>query len=120
MKPVEIVRVYEDSGRRKGEYRALIDRLWPRGISRDQIDFDEWLKGVAPSSELRRWFGHESSRYLEFSKRYQQELSVEPACEFVDMLVGIAKRQPVILLTATRNLAESSALVLQEFLLGQK
>ena len=72
---LEIVRVYEDAGRRRGERRVLVDRLWPRGVSKEVIDYDEWTKDVAPSSELRRWYGHEPARFSEFSRRYRRELA---------------------------------------------
>jgi uncharacterized protein YeaO (DUF488 family) len=110
---VEIVRVYEDAGRRRGERRVLVDRLWPRGVSKEVIDYDEWTKDVAPSSELRRWYGHEPARFSEFSRRYRRELAKPPAAEAVDCLREVAARRQLVLLTATRDVEHSGAAVLR-------
>jgi uncharacterized protein YeaO (DUF488 family) len=75
---VEVVRVYEDPGRSPGEHRVLVDRLWPRGLTKTSVDFDEWEKDVAPSTELRRWYGHDPGRFAEFARRYRAELAGEP------------------------------------------
>src|SRR5665213_2853121 len=100
---VEIVRVYEDPGRRRGEQRVLVDRLWPRGVSKGNVDHDEWAKDVAPSSELRRWYGHDPARFAEFSRRYRRELAVPPAVAMIARLRQVAARRRLVLLTATRD-----------------
>lgn len=110
---VEVVRVYEDSGRRPGEHRVLVDRLWPRGMARDAVDFDDWAKEVAPSSELRRWYGHDPERFAEFSDRYRRELARPPGAEAVVRLREVAACRPVILLTATHDVEHSGAVVLR-------
>jgi uncharacterized protein YeaO (DUF488 family) len=74
--PVQIKRVYEPPSSNDG-YRVLIDRLWPRGVSRQSAKLDEWMKELAPSTELRRWFGHEPARFEEFRRRYIAELRDE-------------------------------------------
>ena len=71
--PVQIKRVYEPASSNDG-YRVLIDRLWPRGVSRQSAELDEWMKELAPSTELRNWFGHEPARFEEFRRRYIAEL----------------------------------------------
>jgi uncharacterized protein YeaO (DUF488 family) len=71
--PVQIKRVYEPASSTDG-YRVLIDRLWPRGVSRDSAKLDEWMKELAPSTELRQWFGHDPGRFEEFRRRYIEEL----------------------------------------------
>jgi len=109
---VEIVRVYEDLGRRRDEHRVLVDRLWPRGVRKEALDADEWAKDVAPSTELRRWYGHDPERFAEFSRRYRSELRTEPARAIVTRLRDVAGRRRLILLTATRDVEHSGAAVL--------
>jgi uncharacterized protein YeaO (DUF488 family) len=70
---IQIKRVYEPYEAKDGK-RILIDRLWPRGLSKDKAKVDVWLKGIAPSTELRQWFGHDPAKWQEFQKRYKQEL----------------------------------------------
>ncbi|HXW78370.1 MAG TPA: DUF488 family protein [Acidimicrobiales bacterium] len=110
---VEIVRVYDDRGRAPGQYRVLVDRLWPRGLTKAAVDFDEWPKDVAPSSELRRWYGHTPERFPEFSRRYRHELGTAPALTVVDHLRQTASGHRLVLLTATRDVERSGAWVLQ-------
>jgi uncharacterized protein YeaO (DUF488 family) len=74
--PIQITRVYEPASPEDG-YRVLIDRLWPRGVSRQSAKLDEWIKELAPSTELRRWFGHDPGRFEEFRRRYIGELRDE-------------------------------------------
>lgn len=113
---VEVHRVYENSGRQAGEHRVLVDRLWPRGLTKDALDFDEWAKDVAPSSELRRWYGHEPERFEEFSRRYHDELSRQPALDELERLASLARApgKRLVLLTATRDVEHSGARVLKE------
>ena len=108
---VGLRRVYDtgDSG-----YRVLVDRLWPRGVTKTQAALDEWLRDAAPSSDLRRWYGHRVERFEEFARRYRAELRHLPASAAVDRLVELAHEQPVTLLTATRDVEHSGALVLHE------
>jgi uncharacterized protein YeaO (DUF488 family) len=97
-------------------YRVLVDRLWPRGISKAEAALDEWLTDVAPSADLRRWYGHRVERFEEFARRYRSELRRPPASTAVDRLVGMAREQPVTLLTATRDVEYSGAWVLRQVL----
>jgi uncharacterized protein YeaO (DUF488 family) len=113
-----VVRVYNDPGRTGGEYRALIDRLWPRGLRKDALDCDQWLRDIAPSDALRRWFGHDPDRFLEFSRRYRRELKSSPANAARARLTTAARGRAITLLTATRDVEHSGAAVLQE-VLGQ-
>lgn len=73
---VRLKRAYEPSARSDG-YRVLIDRLWPRGVSKDVAQLDEWARELAPSSELRRWFGHDPAKFDEFRRRYREELAAQ-------------------------------------------
>ena len=112
---VEVVRVYEDLGRRPGERRVLVDRLWPRGVQKAALDFDEWAKDAAPSSELRRWYGHEPGRFCEFSRRYRAELDDDPGASAVERLRALARGHGrLVLLTATRDVERSGAAVLRD------
>ena len=116
---VEVVRVYEDPGRRPGEDRVLVDRLWPRGIQKAAVDFDEWAKDVAPSADLRRWYGHDPERFGEFARRYRAELDHDPGASAVERLRALASRGGrLVLLTATRDVEHSGATVLAEVLTG--
>jgi uncharacterized protein YeaO (DUF488 family) len=114
---IEIVRVYEDPGR-QGDYRALIDRLWPRGIRKSDLDVDEWAKDLAPSSVLRTWYGHDPKRFATFARRYRRELAVDLAAQGVEHLRQIAVSRQVTLLTATRDLEHSGATVLRNVIAG--
>ena len=114
---IEGVRVYEDPGRRPGEHRVLVDRLWPRGIRKITLDFDEWAKDAAPSADLRRWYGHDPERFGAFARRYKAELDHEPAASAVERLrTLVGARGRVVLLTATRDVEHSGAAVLADVL----
>ncbi len=113
---VDVVRVYEDPGRSSGGHRVLVDRLWPRGVAKAAVDLDEWAKDVAPSTELRRWYGHDPERFDEFARRYVAELADEPAASVVAALAGRARRGRLVLLTATRDVGRSGAAVLADVL----
>lgn len=109
---LEIIRVYDTA--RSGSYRVLVDRLWPRGISKQQAGLDEWMKDVAPSASLRRWYAHEPSKFETFAERYQAELGSEPASSAVARLRALAKSRAVSLVTATRDVEHSGARVLYD------
>lgn len=95
-------------------YRILVDRLWPRGISKDKAKIDLWLKSVAPSNDLRKWFGHDPERFPEFSKRYQAELEESGA---LDELRSAIKGHPnATLLFAAHDEEHNNAVVLQHLL----
>ncbi len=92
--------------------RVLVDRLWPRGLSRERAALDDWLREVAPSDGLRRWYGHDPDRFAEFAVRYRAELSDAAHADALDRLRGYLRSGPVTLLTAVRDLALSHATVL--------
>jgi uncharacterized protein YeaO (DUF488 family) len=104
-------RVYDDPSPSDGT-RVLVDRIWPRGLARDRARIDEWLKAVAPSTELRRWYGHDAGRFEEFRRRYRAELAEPERQEAVRRLRALARSGPLTLLTATRDLEHSQAAVL--------
>jgi len=108
---VRVRRVYEDPGRDDG-VRVLVDRIWPRGMTRARAALDEWCKDVAPSHELRTWYGHQPARFEEFARRYRLELEDPGRAEALAHLRDLARDGPVTLLTATREPAISEAAVL--------
>jgi uncharacterized protein YeaO (DUF488 family) len=112
---IEIKRIYEALGHHGG-YRVLVDRLWPRGVKKVDAAVDEWAKDVAPSDELRRWYGHEEAKFPEFAKRYRAELRRSPAAGAVRHLLDVAHDRRVVLLTATRDVDHSGAIVLLDHL----
>ena len=110
---IRIKRAYEPPAPSDGE-RILIDRLWPRGLSRRAAAIDQWMRDLAPSTELRRWFAHDPARWREFKRRYFHELrTVE---EQVRVLVSRARRRRVTLVYAARDEAHSNAVALREYL----
>jgi uncharacterized protein YeaO (DUF488 family) len=111
---VAVKRIYEKAEMHDG-YRALIDRLWPRGISRQRAALDAWLVELAPSNELRIWFRHDPKRWSEFARRYRAELSTQN--EALEALRHRAERMRVTLLTATREPRINHAVVLRALLL---
>lgn len=113
---ISIQRVYDETPRLVLEYRVLVDRLWPRGRPKESIDYDEWDKDIAPSPELRTWYGHEVERFAEFTRRYQDELAHGVGAEHVARLRATSREHHVILLTASRDLAHSHAMVLSDAL----
>lgn len=94
--------------------RVLVDRVWPRGLRKEDAPVDAWRKDVAPSTALRRWDAHDPARFAEFRKRYEAELA--EAAEALEELRSLASRGPLILLTATREVPRSNAAVLADVL----
>jgi uncharacterized protein YeaO (DUF488 family) len=115
---VQARRVYEPAASSDGR-RVLVDRLWPRGLSKDRAHLDEWLKAVAPSDELRRWYGHQPARFAEFRRRYEAELTEPERAEALRHLRAETQSGPVTLLTATKDLEHSQAEVLAQLLRAQ-
>lgn len=97
-------------------HRILVDRLWPRGVFKAGAPWDTWLKEIAPSTELRKWYGHEPERHSEFRQRYWLELEHQHQESAMQQLLGIWKEHPVMLLTATKNVESSQVPVLRDFL----
>ena len=114
---VELRRVY-DHRPSDGTPRVLIDRLWPRGIAKADAPFDEWAKEVAPSTELRRWYGHDPAKFEEFAGKYREEFAESPGKDGVERLRGQAQKGGLVLVTATRDVAHSAAEVLLGVLTG--
>ncbi len=108
---IRVRRVYEEPSAADGA-RVLVDRIWPRGLRKDAARLDEWAKDVAPSAELRNWYGHDPAKFDEFRRRYAAELDRPAAREALARLRALAAERPVTLLTATKEVDISQAAVL--------
>jgi uncharacterized protein YeaO (DUF488 family) len=114
MVDIRVKRVYEAAQADDG-LRVLVDRLWPRGMTSEQVQADLWLKEAAPSSELRKWFGHERSKWEAFKERYFSELDARP--QAVAQLLEAASRHRLTLLYSARDAECNQAIALREYLL---
>ncbi|MEU6477307.1 DUF488 family protein [Streptomyces sp. NPDC047017] len=108
-------RIYEDAAPGDGK-RVLVDRLWPRGMSKQDARLDEWLRDAAPSADLRRWYHHDPERFTEFRRRYLAELDDSAHQAAVERLHDLAVHGRVTLLTATKDVDHSEAAVLADWL----
>jgi len=108
---VRVKRVYDTAADTDG-VRVLVDRLWPRGVSKEAARVDLWLKDIGPSHALRRWFGHDAAKWNEFRRRYSAELRLAP--DVVTELTTLARRRRVTLLFSSRELVYNNARALQE------
>jgi uncharacterized protein YeaO (DUF488 family) len=114
---VKIGRAYDEPARDDGA-RVLVDRIWPRGLSKEKAHLDEWCKPVAPSTALRKWYSHDPARFEEFARRYRAELEEPERAEAVEHLRELARHRDVTLLTATKHADISEAVVLADLLRG--
>ncbi len=110
---VRLKRAYEQPSRSDGR-RYLVERLWPRGVRRDDLQLSGWLKELAPSTELRRWYGHVSSRWLEFADAYRNELAAPQRQDLLRQVAAEAANGPVTLVFSTRDEQHSGASVLRD------
>jgi len=108
---VRVRRVYDPPSPADG-HRVLVDRLWPRGLAKSAAALDEWLRAVAPSDALRRWYGHDPAKFAEFRERYEAELREPERADALASLRELAGSGPLTLLTATRDVEHSQAAVL--------
>lgn len=116
--PVQIKRVYEDAEKTDG-LRVLVDRLWPRGMSKEDAHVDEWLKEVGPSKELRQWFGHDPDKFEDFKKKYKKELkNNEEQQEELEKLKDWTKKHKknITLVFGAKDEINNQAVVLKEIL----
>ncbi len=119
-KPVTVKRVYEKPARSDG-YRVLVDRLWPRGLSKNRVALDAWLRDLAPSDELRHWFHARPESWLVFRKRYLKELAAPAAAGALEELYRLAGRKKnLTLLFASKNEQHNNAVVLKDLLDGMR
>jgi len=110
---IQAKRIYDPPKRADG-YRVLIDHVWPRGISRERAQLDEWARELAPSDELRRWFDHDPARFAEFRARYRGELAAQR--ERLEKLRARTQTRPVTILYAARDREHNNAVVLADLL----
>lgn len=115
MTTLKLKRVYEPPSQRDG-FRILVDRLWPRGLAKEEAKVNLWLKEVAPSSELRKWFGHDEARWERFEERYFQELDENPAVE--ELRNVVAHHRTVTLLFGAKDTEHNNAVALRDYLSG--
>lgn len=109
---IQIKRVYEKPDAQDG-FRILVDRLWPRGLTKEKAAADLWLKDIAPSTELRKWFNHDPEKWKEFQKKYQQQLKENK--DAVSVLKEQLKKGPVTLLYGAKDQEHNEARVIKEF-----
>lgn len=114
MKSVQVKRIYEEASPEDG-FRMLVDRIWPRGISKESAKLDEWNKEIAPSTELRKWFDHKKERFEEFKKLYKEEL--EGKKENLRRMKEIARKENLTLLYAAKNTEMNQAVFLRDLIL---
>lgn len=110
---IHLKRAYVAPGNKDG-CRVLVDRIWPRGIKKDDLDLDHWLKEIAPSAELRKWFGHRDERWEDFRRKYREEL--DQHSDEVDFLRNLCDKKTVTLVYAARDEDHNNAVVIKEYL----
>ena len=113
IKRIKLKRAYDKPSDKDGS-RILVDRIWPRGISKDNIQIDDWLKDIAPSTKLRKWFGHDPEKWNEFKKRYFQELINKQ--EIVDTIRNQMKNRHVTLVYSAKDQEFNNATALKEYI----
>jgi uncharacterized protein YeaO (DUF488 family) len=113
--PIAIKRAYEVASANDG-YRVLVDGLWPRGLTKAQLKIDAWMREIAPSVGLRKWYGHDAEKWEQFRKKYRGELSKAPRKALLDDLVEHARKGQVTLVFGTRDAERSNASVLAEMI----
>ena len=113
---VRLKRAYEPAEAADG-VRVLVDRLWPRGVSKEEARIDEWAKDIAPSTALRTWFGHDPARWAEFQRRYREEIKANP--DLLAHLRALARKGPITLVYSARDEVHNDAVVLRDALLGR-
>ena len=111
---IKIERIYTNNPKSKGSFRILVDRIWPRGLSKDKVKVDLWQKEIAPSNSLRKWFGHDEKKWDEFKRRYFKELDEKK--ELIDITLNKASQGPITLLYGAKNEKFNNAVALKEYL----
>ena len=112
---IAIKRAYDEPSDDDG-IRVLVDRIWPRGVSKSRLHIDKWLRDVAPSNELRQFFGHDPARWREFRKRYVAELRRAEVAPMLSELLAMAKREALTLVYSAKDTEHNQAVVLKELL----
>ncbi|WEV37096.1 DUF488 family protein [Lactobacillus sp. ESL0677] len=116
MTEIKLVRIYDHE--QPAGYRILVDRLWPRGMSKAKANLDEWAKEVGPSSDLRKWFNHEDAKFASFKQKYLAQLQENPALpQFLELIKTQLTKQDVLFLYGAKNKEHNQAVVLKEYVL---
>lgn len=110
---IKIKRIYEEASKSDG-YRVLVDRIWPRGVSKEDAKLDQWMKEIAPSTELRKWFNHKEDRFDAFSKKYRKELNDHS--DLIKELLNKTKNRHLTLLYSAKDETHNQAVVLKSFI----
>ena len=110
---IKLKRIYDEASSDDG-MRIYVDRLWPRGLKKEEAKIDEWVKEIAPSNDLRKWFGHDASKFAEFKKRYLKELDLKS--EILEKIRKEGERKTVTLLYSAKDTEHNNAIVLKEIL----
>ena len=110
---IRLKRVYDKPAKGDGR-RVLVDRIWPRGLGKEEARIDEWLNGIAPSTRLRKWFGHDPARWTEFKERYAVELDDQR--EQLERLAQEARKRTVTLLFSAKDIEHNNAVALKKYL----
>jgi uncharacterized protein YeaO (DUF488 family) len=114
---IKIERIYDDNPKGDNSFRILVDRLWPRGLSKEKVRIDLWQKDIAPSNSLRKWFGHNENRWDEFKRKYFKELDKKNDNNTIDRIIKMAKEQnSITLLYGTKEERFNNAVALKEYL----
>ena len=113
---IHLARAWDDPAAMTGA-RLLVDRVWPRGVTKDKLRLDAWLRDIAPSSALRKWFGHDPARWDEFRRRYQDELDANP--DAVAQALDWCRKGPVTLIYGAKDRDHNQAVVLRDYLAGR-
>ncbi len=116
---LHIKRVYEEAEKGDG-VRILVDRLWPRGLSKDSVRMDDWLRDIAPSDSLRKWYGHKPERWPQFRQRYRKELASPEQRPLLKKLRSLAAGDTVTLLYAAKDEERNNAVVIAEVVSGHR
>jgi len=112
---IRLKRVYEQANKQDGK-RILVERLWPRGLKKEDANIDDWLKDIAPSTDLRKWFAHDPVKWEQFKKKYWRELDKNNAA--VEQILELCSNGPVTFLFAARKIEHNNAVALKEYLLS--
>jgi len=113
--PIGTKRAYEKPSPQDG-YRVLVDGLWPRGLTKDKLQIADWMRGIAPSAPLRKWYGHQPERWEEFRKKFRAELAKSPRKELLEGLVERARGEKLTLVFAARDALRCNATVIAELI----
>lgn len=120
MHEIKLKRVYEDPQENDG-YRILVDRLWPRGVKKEELKYDSWAKEITPSNEIRKWFNHAPEKFEQFKSAYLEELTEnEETADFIKEVKGELEKQNVTLLYAAKDEKINHVVILKDFLEEQK